>query len=218
MSARSVVLVPGLWMPALTTGLLGRRLGAAGYRPYRFAYRSVSMGLDDNAQCLAEYLERVPGDAVDFVGHSLGGIVILTMLTRFAFARAGRVVCLGSPLAGSRAAVALARYPGGRYLVGRSLCAYRAERIFARWAPSPEIGVIAGSLPFGAGRWVAHFDVPNDGTVAVDETRLAGSTDHITLPVTHMMLLWSAAVAAQAAYFLAQGRFAHERLASAASS
>jgi pimeloyl-ACP methyl ester carboxylesterase len=212
------VLVPGLWMPALTTGLLGRRLRAAGYRPHRFAYRSVSADLDENAARLAEYVARVPGDTLDFVGHSLGGIVVLTMLARFALARPGRVVCLGSPLAGSRAAAALARYPGGRYLVGRSMLAYHAARVFARWEQPREVGVIAGNVPFGAGRWIAHFNAPNDGTVAVDETRLPGCADHITLPVTHMMLLWSADVARQACHFLTRGRFSHERLASAASS
>jgi hypothetical protein len=51
--------------------------------------------------------------------------------------------------------------------------------------------------------------VPHDGTVAVAETRIEGAADHLVLPVTHLSMLWSAAVADQAVHFLREGRFAH---------
>ena len=65
-------------------------------------------------------------------------------------------------------------------------------------------------MPFGVGRLLGPFPEPNDGTVAVDETRIAGLADHIVLPVSHVALLWSTSVAAQVAHFLEQGRFRHE--------
>jgi hypothetical protein len=49
---------------------------------------------------------------------------------------------------------------------------------------------------------------PNDGTVAVEETKLPGIKDHIELPVSHTGLLVSAAVASQTAFFLRHGEFA----------
>jgi hypothetical protein len=54
------------------------------------------------------------------------------------------------------------------------------------------------------------FPEPNDGTVAVAETVIAGLTDHVVLPVSHVALLWSAQVAAQVEQFLQHGRFRHE--------
>ena len=63
------------------------------------------------------------------------------------------------------------------------------------------------------GRLLGPFREPNDGTVAVAETAIAGVTDHIVLPVAHMALLWSTAVAAQTEHFLLHGRFNHVRLA-----
>ena len=51
------------------------------------------------------------------------------------------------------------------------------------------------------------FQEPNDGTVAVSETRMPGATDHIVLPVSHMGMLLSARVAQETGHFLTQGHF-----------
>jgi hypothetical protein len=120
-------------------------------------------------------------------------------------------VCLGSPLRGSRSAARLARWPGGRHLVGRCLGDVHARGGFSKCPAGVEVGSIAGNVPFGAGRLLGPFPEPNDGTVAVEETRVAGLTDHIVLPVSHIAMLWSARVANQVAHFLEHGRFRHER-------
>ncbi len=48
---------------------------------------------------------------------------------------------------------------------------------------------------------------PNDGTVAVEETRIEGMSDHIVLPVTHTGMIMSASVADHVVRFLNTGRF-----------
>ena len=68
-------------------------------------------------------------------------------------------------------------------------------------------GVIAGDRAFGMGRLIGPLPKPNDGTVTVAETRLPGATDHIVLPVTHLSMLWSGAVADEVIAFLRDGRF-----------
>ena len=70
-----------------------------------------------------------------------------------------------------------------------------------------DIGVIAGTKPYGAGRFFRVFDEPGDGTVAVSETRIAGAARHLELPVTHTGMLFSREVADQAICFLKSGRF-----------
>jgi hypothetical protein len=70
------------------------------------------------------------------------------------------------------------------------------------------VGVIAGTLAVGLGVVIENLPQPNDGTVAVDETRLPGIKDHLELPVSHTGLLVSATVASQTAYFLRHGAFA----------
>ena len=72
--------VHGLWMRAGAMLVLQRRLEGSGLGVHRFGYPSVRQSLDANAAMLAEFVERVPGDTVHLVAHSLGGVVIRAML------------------------------------------------------------------------------------------------------------------------------------------
>jgi pimeloyl-ACP methyl ester carboxylesterase len=182
-------------------------LQAAGFRICRFSYRSVADDLDENAARLAAFIADMPGDELHLVGHSLGGIVILRMLERYPQAIGGRVVCLGSPLRGSVAGQALAAYPGGSNLLGKSIASFAAARPVARWSGTQELGLIAGDAPLGLGQFISSLPSPHDGTVAVEETQLEGATEHTVLPVSHLSMLWSGVVAAQIVSFLNSGRF-----------
>ena len=77
-------------------------------------------------------------------------------------------------------------------------------------AEKTDIGIIAGNVPVGFGRFVAGFDEPNDGTVAVSETRMPGARDHLVMPVSHVGMLISQNVIDQTAAFLKRGEFLRE--------
>lgn len=208
----TVVLVHGLWMPGWETWLLRHRLEAAGYRTVCFTYRTVGVGLDDNASRLAAFAARLPGSTVHFVGHSLGGALAVRLFERRHFERGGperdgRIVCLGSPLNGSRPGSVLDGHPWGRRIVGRCVHDLIECGGCSRWSGARDLGIIAGDVPLGLGRLLGGLESPNDGTVAVAETRLAGATDHVVLHCTHMSMLWSRPVADQVIAFLRHGRF-----------
>jgi pimeloyl-ACP methyl ester carboxylesterase len=203
----SVVTVHGLWMRGASMGVLRRHLAPHGFDVHAFSYSSVTSSLGSCVTALAAFMERVPGETVHLVGHSLGGVLICAMLESGLPARLGRVVCLGSPLKGSRTAKRLARWPGGPRLVGRCLAEIHARDGFRVWPAGVEAGSIAGRMPLGVGRLLGPFPEPNDGTVAVAETEIEGLADHIVLPVSHVALLWSSTVAAQTEHFLLHGRF-----------
>jgi hypothetical protein len=210
----SVVIVHGLWMPGAETLLLRRRLDAAGFATRVFRYRSVGAGLDANAARLADFVTTVPGDTVHFVGHSLGGVLILCMLEQYAPERVGRVVCLGSPLIGSCSAGTVRAWPGGRAVLGKCILDLLERGGCTRWTGRGDLGIVAGGLSIGLGRVLAwlgpgHLPLPNDGMVTVAETRLPGATDHIVLRVSHTALLWSPEAAKQVIHFLRCGRFQH---------
>ncbi|HET7132489.1 MAG TPA: alpha/beta fold hydrolase [Gammaproteobacteria bacterium] len=205
----SLVIVHGLWMNSLSMEPLRRRFAARGFAAHVFRYPSVSHGLEANAARLADFVAAVPGDTVHFVGHSLGGVLIGAMLERAQVGgRARRVVCLGSPFAGSAIGARVARWgPLGSRCIGRSIGDLNACGGFPEWRAPQELGVIAGNRPYGFGRLLGGFDEPNDGTVAIAETHVRGAADHIVLPVTHMSMLWSRLVLDQALAFLETGRF-----------
>lgn len=206
----TVVYVHGLWMTGLEGTLLRRRLRAElGAATPLFAYRSLSAGIVVNARSLWRLLCRLRTDTLHLVGHSLGGLVICKMFEQIGDASLppGRVVLLGSPLAGSRAAHNLAGWAIGRIIMGRSVREELLVQRERRWAQNRDLGVIAGSLGVGLGRIVNTHDGRSDGTIYVDETRIAGMKEHLVMPVSHSGLPFSAAVAAQTAAFLRSGRF-----------
>jgi 8-oxo-dGTP pyrophosphatase MutT (NUDIX family) len=203
----SVVVAHGLWMPGFETALLRRRLTRAGFLPRLFRFPTVGSGLDANAEHLARFAERMPGDKIHFVGHSLGGAVAAYMMQTRPPARAGRVVCLGSPLRGTRSGQNLARFRWGARITGRSIGDLLARGGLPPWSGRTELGVIAGDLPIGLGRLLGVLPRPHDGVVTVEETRLEGATDHLVLPLSHLALIFSHTVARQIAHFLRNGRF-----------
>jgi len=205
-----VVYVHGLWMTGLEGAVLRRRLARllAADTPL-FSYLSVGVGISANARSLAQRLRRVRADTLHLVGHSLGGVVICKMFeeTGGESLPPGRVVLLGSPVAGCRAAHRLARYRLGKLIMGRGV---REELLVdrdRRWAYGRDLGVIAGSLSVGLGRIVNVHPGSSDGTIYVDETRIPGMKEHLVMPVSHSGLPFSAAVARQTAAFLRSGRF-----------
>lgn len=208
MSREPVIVAHGLWMPGFETGLLRRRLRDAGFEPRLFRFASVRETLAGNVERLARFSEEIAGETVHYVGYSLGGVVAVAFLERHApAARPGRIVCLGSPLNGSAAGARLGRLPGGRRVAGRSIGDLNARRGLPPWRGPGQLGIVAGNLGVGAGRALGALAVPNDGTVAVAETRLEGATDHIVLPVSHTSMMFSRRVAEQAIAFLREGRF-----------
>lgn len=150
------------------------------------------------------------GGPVHVVAHSLGGVVALETFTRHADLPPGRVVLLGSPVQGSRAAQAIGDWAVGPQILGSLAMAELAQPQARRWSGPRELGVIAGSRSAGLGRLFASLPVPNDGTVAVDETRLPGATSQIVHDVSHTGMLFSSAVAASTVQFLASGSFGQD--------
>jgi len=202
--SRSVVLVHGLWMGPWSMGLLGRRLQREGFDTYAFGYPTMRRSLPDNAAALREYLGGLELDEIHLVGHSLGGLVILRMLDEYADLPSGRVVLLGSPVKGSAVGRRVGKRRLFKPLVGRARTALNDG--FSHAPPGRETGVVAGSVPVGAGRLFGPLDCPNDGTVSVDECRLEGAEECV-LPVTHTGLVTAPSVARAVDGFLINGRF-----------
>jgi pimeloyl-ACP methyl ester carboxylesterase len=206
----AVVYVHGLWMTGLEGVLLRRRLSKEleAATPI-FMYRSISAGIAANAQLLAAHLSRLRVDTLHLVGHSLGGVVICKMFEEVGDARfpPGRVVLLGSPVAGSRAARNLAAWRLGKLIMGRSVSEELLAHRDRQWNWARDLGVIAGTLNAGLGRIVNTHQGCNDGTIYVDETQIPGMKEHMVMHVSHTGLPFSAAVAAHTANFLRRGHF-----------
>ena len=223
-SARPTLLfIHGLWMTGTEAFAFRRRMERDhGFDTAVFAYRTTQEPLDAVVDRLREQIDRLQARCLHIAAHSLGGLVALNYLVRHhAVTPPGRLVLLGSPVKGSAAARKLGGSGLGRRLIGPVatevlLAAWRRDgrdadaasrRVFSRGDLPRDTGVIAGTRPMGLGRWIAGFDEPNDGTVAVAETELDGARDRLVLPVSHLGMLMSPRVAAACGHFFREGRF-----------
>jgi pimeloyl-ACP methyl ester carboxylesterase len=202
----TVIVLHGLWFSTAIVRPLCHRLGDVGLNAVAFGYPTIRRDLDHNARALAAFAARTPGDRLHFVGHSLGGLVLLRMLALGAPGRLGRAVLLGSPCVDSRVVDVLSRWSAGRAILGAGLAQWRRAPM-AEVPAGLAVAAIAGDRPWGLGQLVARIERPHDGVVRVAETRLPGLADHLTLPATHAGLLFSREVARQAGVFLLRGRF-----------
>jgi pimeloyl-ACP methyl ester carboxylesterase len=204
-TATRVVLVHGLFYGRWSMRVLAGRLRRAGFSVESFGYRPMRDGLEGAAAALAAFCRGFDSPVTRFVGHSLGGLVILRALDRQPERVPGRAVLLGTPLQGSQVAQRLCASRFGRAMLGAAGPAL--VRGYSRLPPQDEIGVVAGTVRLGLGRLTGVLDGPSDGTVGVQEANATGLAGRLVLPVTHTGMLFSARVAGQAAHFLRAGRF-----------
>jgi pimeloyl-ACP methyl ester carboxylesterase len=213
-----VVYVHGLWLNGWESLLLRQRLTRQlPCEALSFRYSSVGADLRENARALAAFLAQIRAETLHLVAHSMGGPVILELFenmiaaggsgARSAGLPPGRVVLLGAPVRGSLAARNLAQWPLGRRILGLTAHEVLLPRRQRRWVAARELGVIAGNMPVGFGRFMGPFAAPSDGTVLVEETLLDGAKEHLILRTTHSGMVYSAIVAREVAAFLRDGRF-----------
>ena len=201
----TVVLLHGLGRTPMSMFALARAARRRGYRVINWHYRSARQTTAQHAAAFArEVAPRLrSARRVHFITHSLGGIVVRQFLAGHTVPNLGRVVMLAPPNGGSEVADRVGRWIRPARELGTD------GRSVPRTLPDAtyELGVIAGSrshIPLFS-RWM--HDVPNDGVVAVERTRLAGMRDFRVLHYTHTFLPWSREVIEQAFRFVEHGRF-----------
>jgi pimeloyl-ACP methyl ester carboxylesterase len=196
-----LVLAPGLWMPGVAMRLLAARLSQRGYRVRIFDYRGRAP-FETNVEALARFAQ---GKAALFVGHSLGGVLVLEMLNRHPEIQAQAVVLLGAPVRGCLAGRRLGGARFGRWMMGA--CRELWDERPARWTRPVPLGVVAGTTPVGLGRAFGRLPGSNDGVVCVDETTVEGMAGRALVAQGHSMLILSARVSDLVDRFCSSGRF-----------
>jgi hypothetical protein len=202
----TVVLVHGLYMHGLVMVPLRHMLGKCGFRCQTFSYPSLRKGVPECADRLTRFLGSVDTPVVHFVCHSLGGLVVRTMLLRSSWDKPGRVLTLGTPHLGCHVAKRLGSSPATAWMVGHSL-EHGLDGDVAAWPKGREVATIAGDKPVGLGRLVPGLAKPNDGTVAQAETDLGPDYPRAVLPVSHSSMLLSRSVGDYSCAYLKTGYF-----------
>jgi pimeloyl-ACP methyl ester carboxylesterase len=209
----SVILLHGLARSSHCMSRMENTLQHGGYHTVNLNYPSTSGSIESlSDSVITEALAQTePSETVHFVTHSLGGILLRYFLTQNEIAGLGRVVMLAPPNHGSQIVEWLQHYRLFQRLLGpaASQLGTRPDSLVNQLPPAPcELGIIAGSRAVNL-LFSPFLPKPNDGTVSVENTKLAGMRDHITLPTTHPLIMRNKQVIQQVLAFLKSGQFSH---------
>jgi hypothetical protein len=189
-----------------------------GYEVINFGYASSRSEVGEHAEALARVVDHC-GEAkeINFVAHSLGNIVLRHYLGDCETGAHGqklnpkikRIVMLGPPNNGAEMAKRFAENNLFKMVWGKS-----GQQLADRWGalqpklctPPCEFGIIAGASGTDIG-WNPLVTGDDDMVVGVNETKLGGATDFLTLKVIHGEMMDNAAVRKATLNYLQQGYF-----------
>ena len=206
-----VILLHGLMRTPNSLGEMEDSLAAAGYLVINDGYPSRDAQIDVLAvEAIPAAVEKCRDQGVgriNFVTHSLGGILLRYYLSTDAIDQFGRVVMLGPPNQGSELVDKLSGVPGFTLLYGPAVLQLGTDAAsvpLQLGAADYEVGIIVGR---NAGPLSGLLPGEDDGTVTVESAKLDGMTDFLILDAGHTFVMNNNEAVRQTLFFLESGRF-----------
>ncbi|MDF3014484.1 MAG: alpha/beta fold hydrolase [Cellvibrio sp.] len=158
-----------------------------------------------------EKCRQYPISGIHFVTHSLGGILVRYYLSQQKIPELKRVVMMAPPNKGSQVVDNLRDLPPYNWLngpAGRELGTDPASVPNTLGEVNFDLGVIAGTTSINI-LLSLYLPDPDDGKVSVENTKIEGMRDFISLPVSHPYIMKDKEAIAQTIHFLRHGTFLH---------
>ena len=192
---------------------IAKKLQMEGYRVINVDYPSRHKKIAELAELAVneglEFCYKEKSNRIHFVTHSLGGILVRYYLSLNKIPELGRVVMLAPPNQGSKVVDKFSWVPGYEMLNGPAGYQLGTDEnsVPLKLPPSNfEVGIIAGDRTINLILSTA-FDEPNDGKVAVKDTKLEGMKDFIVVHRSHPFIMQGDEVIDQVLHFIQQGYF-----------
>lgn len=206
-----VILLHGLAKSKASMEKLERAIADAGYATVNVDYPSTDYPIEKLAgPAIAPALDRCRGyDEVNFVTHSMGGILVRQYLSRVPVENLNHVIMLGPPNKGSEVVDRLGDFPGFHFMFGDAGLELGTGKVSLPnrlGAADFDLGIIAGTRSVNL---ILSQMIPaaDDGKVSVESTKLEGMHDHLQMPVTHVFMMKNERVIKQVVYYLQHGEF-----------
>lgn len=209
-----VILLHGLARSATSMNEMAEKLTDAGYHTVNLGYPSREFSIETlTEKAIQPALAHCNTDEeINFVTHSLGGILVRQYLANHTIENLNRVVMLGPPNQGSEVVDKLRDVPGFHWLNGDAglQLGTDAGSIPMQLGPADfDVGIIAGDKSIN---WILSLLIPgdDDGKVSIERSKLPGMNDHIVMPTTHPLMMNNNAVINQVIHYLRDGAFSRD--------
>lgn len=211
MSGKAVVMIHGIGRSSKSFSEMSSQLKSKGYTVVGFDYPSTQVSIPDCAEYLHQVVQSLDGiESIDFVCHSMGGLVLRAYSMNHTTVRFRRAVMLGVPNRGAKMADFLKENPIFKMVLGPAgqQLASDDDGGLIKKLPIPkfEFGVLAGGRSKAKG-FNPLLPGDNDLTVSVSSTRLPGAADFILIPVMHSFLMTDNRGIKATLNFLEHGQF-----------
>ncbi len=212
-----VILLHGLCRTSRSMAKMERTLTEAGYKVQNVNYPSRTASIQQLAD---DAIGKAVGDSrregvtrINFVTHSLGGILVRSYLSRHSIPSLGRVVMLAPPNQGSEVVDKLSWLFLFKRINGPAGVELGTDKnsVPNKLGPATyPVGIIAGDRSIN---WINSLLIPgrDDGKVSVERTKLAGMNDHIVIHTAHPFIMRNRKVIRQTIQFLHTGGFDRTR-------
>lgn len=211
-----VILLHGLARTSKSMRPLAETLQAAHYHVVNVGYPSREFPIAQLAElaippALAKCREHKPSN-IHFITHSLGGILLRQYVSNHKIPELKRVVMFAPPNQGSQVVDKLKNVPGFLALngpAGQELGTDKQSLPNKLGPVTFDLGVIAGTRSIN---WILSLYLPNpdDGKVSLENTKIEGMRDLLSVPVSHPFIMKDKNTIRQSLYYLQLGHFIHD--------
>ncbi|MBA3582752.1 MAG: alpha/beta hydrolase [Gammaproteobacteria bacterium] len=216
---QNLVLLHGLGRTALAMSKIESAAQQAGYNVINIGYPSRRHTVHDLAHHYiypkihaAVASTSDSSEKINFITHSMGGILLRQMRHDKLIKNCGRVVMLAPPNQGSEVVDTIGKWWLFGLLygqAGRSLGTAPDSVPNTLGAADFELGIITGNHSVNKLLSLC-FKTENDGKVSVDRAKLSGMKDFLVLPVSHPFIMRDDKAIAQALHFIQHSYFLRE--------
>ncbi len=214
----TVVLLHGILRSKVDMLLLENFFKSNDYEVINIKYPSREFELEELRDFVHEKIINSPSydkcGKLNFVTHSMGGLITRYYIAKYKPENIGKVVMLGPPNTGSE----LADWLHDTKIIApmfRAIFGPASEQLGTGYEHidgdiTYPLGVIAGNMSVNPlSPWL--LDGEHDGIVPVERTKIDGMSDHIIMPTTHSFMMFNTDVMEQSLNFLKFGKFDHSK-------
>lgn len=209
-----VILLHGIMRSKLDMSPMAKYLNDNHYDTLNILYPSREKNLEDLSDFVQQKImawdKYSPEKKLNFVTHSMGGLIVRYYIAREKPQNLGKVVMLGPPNSGSEFADWFSETkilaPIFKVIYGPA-----SEQLTTHYKHSAQditypLGIIAGNVSINPlAPWILNG--AHDGIVPVERTKIDGMTDHIVISASHALMMFNGEVMEQTLHFLQHGKF-----------